>query len=223
MKMSAAHPSILALALGLSLAGLATPAAAETVIDFDDVDIPGDTELTTFSPYQEDGYTLTATNPPTGFSSGLVFYGENSIFYAGSQAASTFAPDNAPFNILELTNDAGTPFALESIDLARNFAFDPAPTVTFTGVKVGGAEVMQSFTVTTPVGVAEFQTFAFSSDFSDLVALRWGQPILSQGLHQFDNIRIQAIPEPGTAGLLAVGALAIGAARLVRRRPGLPA
>jgi hypothetical protein len=196
-----------ALALALS-----TPASAEVIIDFDSVAIPGDTELVTFSPYQEDGYTLTATNPPTGFSSGLLFYGENSIFYAGSQAASTNAPDNAPFNIIELTSDDAMPFDVRSIDLARNFAFDPAPTVTFIGEKLGGGEVMQSFTVTTPLGTAAFQTFEFTG-FTGLVSLRWGQPVLSAGLHQFDNIRLQAVPEPSTAGLMAIGAVAAVLAR----------
>lgn len=110
------------------------------------MEIPGDTELTHFMPYQEGGDTPTATNPPTGFSSGRVFLGEDS------------------------PSDAAPPAATHA-----------------------------------------------SSDVSDPVALQRGRPIPSRGMNRCDNIRVQAIPEPGAAGLPAIGEATIGVIRLLRR------
>ena len=134
------------------MVGTAGPARAGFILTFQDIAIPGDTDSPPFFTYQSQGFTLTATNPPTGFLSGFQAHGPNSIFYAGAIGVSPFAPGAAPDNVITLTQDDGTPFSLLSIDLARNFPFDPAPTVTFTGDLAGGGTVTQTFTVTTPVG-----------------------------------------------------------------------
>jgi hypothetical protein len=129
-----------------------------------------------------------------------------------------FAPASPPDNVITLTHDDGTPFSLLSIDLARNFPFDPAPTVTFIGTKAGGGTVTESFTVTTPEGVRAFQTFAFTG-FTDLVSVSWGQPVLADGLHQFDTIRLAVIPEPSTLTLAGIGGVALVGLAVRRRRP----
>lgn len=206
------------LALGWSGAS----ARADIVLDFEGIVIPGETDAILFT-YEEDGFSFFAFNPsdPNRFSTGFEAHGMNSIFYAGSKALSPFAPAGDPPNVVQLTRPGGTPFSLGSIDLARNFAFDPAPTVNFTGVKAGGGEVMQSFTVTKiPEGTAAFETFEFNG-FTDLVELRWDQPVLARGLHQFDNIRIleaTAIPEPSSVFMAAIGATLFAAVSLRNHR-----
>jgi hypothetical protein len=197
-------------------------AGADVILNFQDIPIPGGTDSAPFfTPYTSHGFTLIGINPPTGFSSGFQAHGPNSIFFAGKIGLVTFAPSTAPDNIISLTQDNGMSFTLKSIDLARNFPFDPAPTVTFTGTKVGGGTVVESFTVTTPVGVRSFQTFDFTG-FTDVVFVSWGQPVLADGLHQFTDIVIgqsaAAVPEPSTITLLSIGAIGmIGYARRKRR------
>jgi hypothetical protein len=176
------------------------PGTAETVLNFQDISIPGGTDSAPFSTYSNGGFTLTA---PNNFDA----HGSNSIFYAGAVGVVAFAPSSAPDNVIDL-EDGGSPFDLLSIDLARNFAFDPAPTVTFTGTKAGGGTVTQSFTVTTPSGTSAFQTFDFSG-FTDLDSVTWGQPVVADGVHQFTNIHVEAdavaTPEPSTWPLLTLG------------------
>ena len=144
------------------------------VLNFSDLTIPGETDLTFFTPYQSQGFTLTSTNPPTGFSAGFQAHGSNSIFYAGARGLAAFAPAAPPDSVIELTRDGGLSFSLLSIDLARNFSFDPAPTVTFTGVLAGGGTVSQTFTVTTAAVSAPFlrsaPTGSSSASFASWVA-----------------------------------------------------
>jgi len=194
----------------LALAAFAILAAgsgrANTVLTFQDISIPGNTDSPAFFTYSNSGFTLTATDPSTGLQSGFQAHGSNSIFYAGAVGVAAFAPASGPDNQIELQQSSGGAFSIFSIDLARNFAFDPAPSVTFVGTKVGGGTVTQTFTVTTAAGVSAFQTFSFSG-FTNLETLTWGQPVVSSGMHQFTNVNLAAttaaIPEPGTWLLFA--------------------
>jgi hypothetical protein len=190
---------------GLSFSST-TVRGSSVVLNFEDVLASEGSDTPFFTPIETQGFTLTATNPPTGFSSGFEAHGPDSIFYAGAVGITTFAPATSPpDNVIELSRTDGQAFDLLSIDLARNFAFDPAPTVHFVGIRADGSTVEQSFTVTVPVGTAEFETFAFSG-FSGVTSVSWGQPQLSDGLHQFTDIVIAgAVPEPSTLGLLAAG------------------
>jgi hypothetical protein len=200
----------------------AVPASGDIVLDFQAVLAARGSDVPFFDPIHTQGFTLTSTNPPTGFSAGFEAHGPGSIFYAGEVGIVAFAPATSPpDNIIQLTQDGGKPFNLLSIDLARNFPFDPAPTVTFTGVKAGGGTVTESFTVTTPSGTSAFQTFSFTG-FTDLTSVSFGQPQLSDGLNQFSMIRVAptAVPEPSTLILIATGGATFLASRAMRPRSG---
>jgi hypothetical protein len=190
--------------------------AGSIVLDFTDIPIPGGTDSAPFfSPYTAKGFSLSAVNPPSGFSSGLQAHGPNSIFFEGAVGVSTFAPATPPDNVITLSQINNKPFTLLSIDLARLFPFDPAPMVTFTGTKEGGGTVTESFTVTTPFGMRAFQTFDFTG-FADLTSVSWGQPVLADGLHQFTNITLDtgaAVPEPSSMVLVGIAVCGFAAWR----------
>jgi len=169
-----------------------SPAKA-VLLNFQDIPIPGGTDSAPFFTYTNSGFILTAINPPTGFLSGFQAHGPNSIFFAGTIGVTAFPPASAPGNLVNLIQDNGQPFSLLSIDLARNFPFDPAPSVTFTGTRRGGEIVMETFTVTIPSGTSAFQSFDFTA-FTDLDSVTWGQPVLAAGLHQFTNIDLVTAP-----------------------------
>jgi hypothetical protein len=180
--------------------------AGDIVLNFNDVPAGS---LFVFNPYQSQGYTLTSSSggfvfnsPDTGNGSPQV-PGSNP-YYAGANALAAFSPAT-----ISLTQTNGNPFSLVSIDLARNFAFDPAPTVTFTGSLVGGGTVQDSFTVTTPAPPATpaFQTFSFAGlGFTNLTSVSWDQPVFTEGLNQFTNINLATVPEPSAFFLMAIGA-----------------
>ncbi len=192
--------------------------AGEVILNFSDIPIPGGTDSAPFFTYSSQGFSLSAINPPTGFLSGFEAHGPNSLFYAGEIGVVAFAPASPPDNVISLTQENGQPFSILSIDLARNFAFDPAPTVDFTGTRSDGSTVSESFTVTVPLGTAAFQTFDFTG-FTDLVAVSWGQPVLADGLNQFANIHLATVPEPSAVLLMALGtSMSLGFQYLARRR-----
>ena len=173
------------------------------VLNFSDV-APG--TLAVFSPYVSQGFTLTSTSggwvfnsPDTGNGSSQTV-GDNP-YYAGANGLAAFAPAT-----ITLSQTSGEPFSLLSIDLARNFAFDAAPTVTFTGTLAAGGTVSETFTVTTPSPPLVFQTFDFTG-FTGLSSLSWDQGAGSQGIHQFTNITLSTgvVPEPTALTLLALG------------------
>jgi len=176
----------------------------DIVLNFSDVP-PG--TLTVFNPYMSQGFTLTSTSggfvfnsPDTGNGSSQPI--GNNPFYAGANGLAAFSPAT-----ITLSQTSGEPFSLLSIDLARNFEFDPAPTVTFTGTLAGGGTVSETFTVTTPPGPpASFQTFDFTG-FTGLSSVSWDQPVFTQGLHQFTNITLSTgvVPEPSALTLLVLG------------------
>src|SRR5690606_21607881 len=94
--------------------------------------------------------------------------------------------------VITLTHADGLHFTLDSIDLARENLFNNPnnngilyPVVTFEGIKGDGTTVQQTFDVDQEGFY--FQTFTFSSDFTDLVSVFWTQP--------------QFLTEPGSPGL----------------------
>jgi hypothetical protein len=194
---------VIGLVVGLTIVPCVMVRGGDIVLDFSDVP-PG--TLVVSSPYQSQGFILTSTaggfvfnSPDTGNGSPQPL--GNNPFYAGANGLASFTP--ATITLSQVTNE---PFSLLSIDLARNFGFDLAPTVTFTGTLAGGGSLSETFKVTTPAGFpSAFQTFDFTG-FTGVTAVSWDQPDPSQGLHQFTNIQLAAgVPEPSTLTLLALG------------------
>jgi hypothetical protein len=193
----------------------------DIVLNFSDVP-PG--TLAVFNPYTSQGFTLTSTSGGFVFNSPDTGDGTsqpvgNNPYYAGANGLAAFAPAT-----ITLTQTNGDPFSLLSIDLARNFEFDPAPTVTFTGTLAGGGTVSETFMVTTPPPPSppSFQTFDFTG-FTDVTSVSWDQAEPAAGLHQFTNITIStgAVPEPASLTLLALGIpLALAYTHHFRRRRG---
>lgn len=182
-------------------------ARADILLDFDDV-APG--TLLVLSPYEAQGFEVFSTGAGFAFNSVDTGSGTPQIpginpFFAGANGFTSFAPA-----IIQLTRLSGEPFSLVSIDLARNFAFDAAPTATFIGALAGGGTVTETFTVTSPSPPLVFQTFTFTG-FTGVTSVTWTQPSPPEALHQFGNIRlaIQAVPEPPGLALLALALLLV--------------
>jgi PEP-CTERM motif len=181
-------------------------------------DVPAGT-LAVSSPYMSQGFMLTSTSGGFVFNSPDTGNGSpqtpgNNPFYAGANGLAAFAPATI---VLRQTN--GDPFSLLSIDLAQNFAFDPVPTVTFTGTLAGGGTLSETFQVSTPASFpSTLQTFDFTG-FAGLTSVSWDQADPSAGLHQFGNIHLfTAVPEPSTLTLLALGiSLAVACRTCIRR------
>lgn len=188
----------------------ATAAHAGLILDFSDVP-PG--TLTVFGLYSSQGFDLISSSGGFVFNSPDTGNGSpqtvgNNPFYAGANGLASFSPAT-----ITLLQSSGDPFSLLSIDLARNFAFDPAPSVTFTGILAAGGTISQTFSVTTSSPPLTFQTFDFTG-FTGLTAVQWDQPSFTAGLHQFGNINLSpdtsSVPEPSSLALLAAGIATIG-------------
>lgn len=93
------------------------------------------------------------------------------------------------------------PFSLNSIDISRGDTNSGLIPVTFTGLKMDGSKVFQTYWFHN-YQIGNNETFLFDERFVGLSALRWEQGAL---FHQFDNIAISAVPEPSTAALIFSG------------------
>jgi hypothetical protein len=188
--------------------------AGEIILNFSDVP---DGTVTIFNPYISQGFMLTSTsggfvfNSPDSGNGSMQPVGNNPYF-AGANGLAAFAPAT-----ITLSRTDGNPFSLLSIDLARNFAFDPAPSTTFIGTFAGGGTVSQTASVTTSSPPLIFQTFALMG-FTNVISVSWDQDNpASDGIHQFGNIHL-AVPEPSSLLVLSLGiplavAFAAGRAR----------
>ena len=163
---------------------VATAQAGIVTLSFEDLSLPPTGLVSQWTPYDSQGYTLVSTS---GFS--VRGPGTDSANYTpdtsqGSGAVTTSLAAFSP-GTMTLVRDDGAAFDLVSIDLAREFRFNTPdvgqayPQVTFTGTTVGGGIVTQSFTADQVDFY--FRTFAFSSSFTNLLAVSWDQPPFTAG------------------------------------------
>ncbi|MBL8554606.1 MAG: PEP-CTERM sorting domain-containing protein [Phenylobacterium sp.] len=206
---------------GAALMAAALPAAASTTITFDERTSASGVDTGDF---ESAGFLFThAFNQGVGFRSW------------GTEGE--FAPNNADPDGATLFDNVGGryanafaaigggAFALFSIDLADIYngqAGGLPLTTIFTATKAGGGTVTQSFTFDQTPGL---KTFAFNTDFQNVVSVSWGGDLNSNGTSpygvQLDNIVVGeavtgGVPEPATWALMILGFGAAGAA--LRRR-----
>jgi hypothetical protein len=141
---------------------------------------------------------LGVVGPGNGFSrtgGGISFFPENGTAYI----AGAFG-DSLVFSFLD-----GSAFNLVSVDLAEYSTTVPnAVTVPFIGYRSDGSVVNASFTTDGIIDgtgpIADFQTFHFGPEFSGLTRVEI--PTFGWSL---DNLVV--VPEPGTWGLILLGAV----------------
>jgi len=109
-------------------------------------------------------------------------------------------------------------FSLYSVELGEysNSFMGAQQTITFTGHRLGTATpLIQEFTIDGmmdgPGGMDDFQVFAFSSDFRDMVSVQ-----ITGEMFALDNLNTSPVPVPAAVWLFASGLLALTG--IARRR-----
>lgn len=166
--------------------------ATGAIIDFEALAHSGPSWVT-YSSVSEDGYTLSS-------SVGINITGSAGIpsqvdGYKGSATAWVSGG-----NTIFLVKDDSNSFDLKSIDLARFSDSYTGPTVVdIIGYNAGGTQVTsQSFTLPN-FGDEALHTYVLDSSFVGIYKASWKQ---TPDYYQIDNINV--IPEPASAGLLAL-------------------
>ena len=193
--------------------------AAPVTIDFGALDWLATGQSVGIGPtFDEDGFRVSGSS--------LAYFTSSSDESTGS-APSLF--EKTFDGQITLTQLNGNLFSIYSIDLAE-FGQNYTPTVTFTGTKVDGSVVTDSFTLDGSFPQFSLdgrsETFLFSSEFTDLVSVSWNQgsqaPLnLPRNAHQFDNIVVEggttsAVPLPAASWMLLSGMM--GFMPFLRRR-----
>jgi len=175
--------------------------ARADVITFDSLEQAGTNLVHTTDPYTEGGYRIQNGGE-------LYFAQQSNTLYAGSAALH----ERISNGLITLNRLDGSTFTLSSIDLSVLHPSGTSPAVVFTGFLAGGGTVTQTFNPTS----FGFQTFVFSSAFSNLLSVTWRQGTDELNAHQFDNIVVSSVPEPATMLLLGTGL--VGTAAQLRKR-----
>ena len=190
----------------LGLVGVPSTSGAQQYIDFTSIGCATPEYVAFASPFTIDGYTFTnASNASYGSwcSSAAHYAGSAALFIGGGNTTST------------LTRADGGYFSLLSISLGQLYGGQSNfVSIAFTGVRPDLTTVSQTFSFTGNGAMPALQGFVFDSDFSIVRSVSWNQG--GDDLHQFDNPRVAAVPEPASILLMASGL--IGMAGLLRRR-----
>lgn len=200
----------------LALAG-ATPSRANTVINFDLVDLGG--LYAAGDSFVQSGYQMT-----TQLDFGSVDFAAalGAVAPSGNTTQFYFAANSGSLRVAPLNS---VPFRLNSFTAAF-VPLDPpslqATVIVAKGTTVGNVEVIgvwsfgSSLTTSFP-----FTSYTAAPAFDNLKWLEFyacsrvgsvvcSQPTLNNGQFAIDNISVTAIPEPGTALLLTLGAIGLG-------------
>jgi len=175
--------------------------ASTSTIDFEELD-PADAYVSnqfgnSYVNYDFGGYRIdsTASNSAASLSGRWRVPQPGQTHYTGSNSmASVWAPVT-----ITLSRTDGQVFSLNSIDLYPHLpVFNPV--VTFTGLRANGSSATANVTL---VG-STIRTYTLGSDFSDLQSLTWRFTGF-EDYHSFDNIVVQAVPEPSSVLLCGFG------------------
>jgi hypothetical protein len=170
-------------------------------LTFNTLEQAGSSLIHISDPYFESGYRIQ--------NGGELYSAQQSnILYAGSAGLH----ERISNGLITLSRADGNTFTLTSIDLSVLHPQGTSPAVVFVGTQSGGGTVTQTFTPNT----FGFQTFVFSSSFTNLINVTWHQGTDELNAHEFDNIVVSSVPEPASMILLGSGLMGI-AAKLRRR------
>ena len=161
------------------------------LIDFDDLaEQAGVNTYNIGDTYQFEDYQIKGTSSWPSTNTGFHVYQSDSLNWTGSIGLSYFDVSGR----IELTTISGGLFGIDSMDISRGDQNTGLIPVSFVGNKVDGTQVFQTYNFTDTI-IGKSDTFTFSEDFNNLTSLVWYQ---GAEWHQFDNIVINAVPEPST-------------------------
>lgn len=235
----------LALSLGAAAALTAAPLGAQTVLDFEQFASPTTREFGIPASFTDpldvgggffadvDGgdsdlnaWGFDATLDPDGESNRP---GSTALFMEGGGNAVFFYHAREEFNarsidVAPLYNSSFLAGALPGAITLRFYGF-------IAGVTPGEADFVQDFTFAPQrdgSGRPQLTTLRFDNRWVNLEVMAWEQlayagdtPLFGdQYYHQFDNLVLQTVPEPGTVALVATGLAGLLGAGWRRRRAG---
>lgn len=212
------NPSFVRL-LGAAVVALTsvTPSQANTVIDFNPVDLGG--LYAAGESFVQGGYQMTAQLDfgTVDFAAALGAVGPS-----GNATQFYFAANSGSLRVSPL--DA-VPFSLNSFSAAF-VPLDPpslqTTVIVAKGTTVADVEIIASWSFTGSATTSfPFANYVATPAFSNLKRVEFyacslvgslicTQPTLNNGQFAIDNISVTAVPEPGTALLLTLGALGLG-------------
>lgn len=164
-----------------------------------------------------DGFTFTGANSAFGVGGDILiaWQASNLSHPVGGIAATSLTPYYGS-TYLTITSNSGA-FSLQSVDLAQ-WGFDQLGqlgnttfSVVFQGVKEGGAQVSQTFTVANTSGSPVLSTFDFAG-FTDLKQVSVQEGFFANGAAWQLNNLVTGVPEPSTWAMMLIGFACAGIA-----------
>lgn len=212
------NPSLARLLCATTLAlASAAPSQANTVIDFNPVDLGG--LYAAGETFEQGGYRMTAQLDfgTVDFASAL-----GAVAPSGNATQFYFAANSGSLRLAPMD---GVPFRLNSFSAAF-VPLDPpslqTTVIVAKGTTVANVEVVGTWSFGSSLTTSfPFTSYTAAPAFDNLKWLEFyacsrvgsmvcSQPTLNNGQFAIDNISVTAVPEPGTALLLTFGAIALG-------------